>query len=278
MALFLPVPWLASYGAHVDFTASVLIVTAVVNLHHFMIDGVVWKLRDPRVARTLTDATTASDPPPSPASSSWWRYAAGGLVAIALVSLAALDQWRYRLALDGADPAALQAAARVNPFDSAVQGRLLRVLVERGDDEALRAHLDETLARNPADIDARVNAGVLARRQGRPADAERHWTEALARVPGLTPLQLYLAELLDERQRPSDAARHYRAYLEQVVASASDTTPDPAVVIPVVLKFGDALDRAGQPAAARTQFELAATMARRTGLADLEAAARERLR
>ena len=53
LALFLPVPWLASYGAHVDFTASVLIVTAVVNLHHFMIDGVVWKLRDPRVSRDV---------------------------------------------------------------------------------------------------------------------------------------------------------------------------------------------------------------------------------
>lgn len=32
MALFLPVPWLASYLGRVDFTASVLIVTAVVNL------------------------------------------------------------------------------------------------------------------------------------------------------------------------------------------------------------------------------------------------------
>ena len=53
-ALFLPIPWLASYAAHVDFTASVLVVTAIVNIHHFMIDGVVWKLRDTRVAKTLT--------------------------------------------------------------------------------------------------------------------------------------------------------------------------------------------------------------------------------
>ena len=49
IALFLPVPWLASYGWHLDFTASVFIVAAIVNLHHFMIDGVVWKLRNPRV-------------------------------------------------------------------------------------------------------------------------------------------------------------------------------------------------------------------------------------
>ena len=48
-------------------------------------------------------------------------------------------------------------------------------------------------------------------------------------------------------------------------------------MIPVVLKFGDALSRSGQPDAARSQFELAAAMAKRTGLADLEPAARERL-
>ena len=55
-ALFLPIPWLASYGWHVDFTASIFIVAAIVNLHHFMIDGVVWKLRNPRVGRVLVQA------------------------------------------------------------------------------------------------------------------------------------------------------------------------------------------------------------------------------
>ena len=54
-------------------------------------------------------------------------------------------------------------------------------------------------------------------------------------------------------------------------------SPDPAKVIPVVVKFGDALSRSGQPDAARSQFELAATMARQTGLADLERLARARL-
>ena len=53
--------------------------------------------------------------------------------------------------------------------------------------------------------------------------------------------------------------------------------PDPATIVPVVLKFGDALARSGQSAAARTQFELAAAVAKRTGLTDLETAARQRL-
>ena len=185
--------------AHVDFTASVLIVTAVVNLHHFMIDGVVWKLRDPRVSRALTAAAAVAGRAAGPGPRHRpWRAAAIGVAAVALVLLAGLDQWRYRLALRESDPAALATAARVNPYDSVVQGRLLRTLVERGDDEALRAHLEATIARNPGDVDAQVNAGVLARRQGRLDDAARHWTDALAHDPGLTHVQLYLAELLDD--------------------------------------------------------------------------------
>ncbi len=277
LALFLPVPWLASYAAHVDFTASVLIVTAVVNLHHFMIDGVVWKLRDPRVSRALTAAAEGAAAPPAPARAPAWRGAALGVAAIALVLLAGVDQWRYRLALRESDPAALAAAVRVNPYDSVVQGRLLRTLVERGDDAALRAHLEATIARNPGDVDALVNAGVLAKQQARLGDAERHWTDALVQDPDLSHVHLYLAELLDEQDRSADAARHYRAYLERVVEQGRRTSPDPATVIPVVVKFGEALSRSGQPDAARSQFELAAAMAKRTGLADLEQAARERL-
>ena len=183
LALFLPVPWLASYAAHVDFTASVLIVTAVVNLHHFMIDGVVWKLRDPRVSRALTAATEGAAAPPAPARAPAWRGAAIGVAAIALVLLAGVDQWRYRLALRESDPAALAAAARVNPYDSVVQGRLLRTLVERGDEAALRAHLEATIARNPGDVDALVNAGVLAKQQARPATRSGIGPTPCSRIP-----------------------------------------------------------------------------------------------
>ncbi len=52
--------------------------------------------------------------------------------------------------------------------------------------------------------------------------------------------------------------------------------PDPSIVVPVVLKFGDALACGGHVAEARTQFELGSAMARPAGLTDLEAAARDR--
>jgi hypothetical protein len=279
MALFLPIPWLASYGAHVDFTASVLIVTAVVNLHHFMIDGVVWKLRDPRVAKALTGAGAAAASAPRAAVAPRWRPAMLAAAAVVLVALAALDQWRYRLALREADPAALAAAIRVNPYDSAAQGRLLRALEASGDEAALRAHLEASIRRSPGDLDALVNAGVLARRQGRLYDAERHWTDAVGHDPGGTLLHvhLYLAELLDEQGRLDGAASHYRAYLEGVAAQPRGAASDPATVIPVVLKFGDVLARSGHAREGRSQYELAAAMARQAGFSDLEAAARERL-
>jgi hypothetical protein len=278
-ALFLPVPWIASYVGHVDFTASMLIVTAIVNLHHFMIDGVVWKLRDARVARALTTAAAERVEPAGPVQSARpvvTRLAAGAAV-VALVGLAAVDQWRYRLTSRESDAVSLQEAARLNPYDGAVQVRLLRALVNTGQDEAARAHLDQMLSARPDDVDVLVNAGVLARRTGRPDDAARYWQRALELDPAAAQVQRYLAELHDERGRAADAARHYRLYLELVVDQRARIRPDPRVVIPAILRFGDALERTGHAAEARGQFELAVRMAGQTGLRDLEATARARL-
>ncbi len=279
-ALFLPIPWLASYAAHVDFTASMLVVTAIVNIHHFMIDGVVWKLRDTRVAKTLTaERVTASAPAAATATRRNPALLRTGLAAaavFALAVLAAVDQWRYRLVLN-ADAPSLQTAVNLNPYDNAAQSRLLRVLLEDGRTDAARAHLDQTIARRPNDVDALVNAGVLARRERRPADAERHWRQAVAIAPSAAHVQLYLAELLDEANRTAEALPHYRAYLELVVEQRVTARPDPRVVIPAILKFGDALTLTGETAAARTQYDLAARMAEQTALPEFAAEARKRL-
>ena len=56
IALFVPGPWLASRVFHHDFTASFLIFTALVNIHHFILDGAIWKLRDGRIASLLLNS------------------------------------------------------------------------------------------------------------------------------------------------------------------------------------------------------------------------------
>src|SRR5208283_1171037 len=56
IALFVPGPWLASRLFHYDFGASFLIFTALVNIHHFILDGAIWKLRDSRIATLLLNS------------------------------------------------------------------------------------------------------------------------------------------------------------------------------------------------------------------------------
>ena len=322
-ALFLPVPWLASYGWHVDFTASVFIVAAIVNLHHFMIDGVVWKLRNPRVGRVLVQAeASAADARPAAAATApadaaparrpaltWaWRVA---LVA-GLAALAAVDQWRYVLAIGHGERDRLAEAARLNPYDSGANLRLaqaesaagnpaaaaaalrravdanpqnpvlaqalVRRLVEAGELAEARRANDALLVRWPDDVDALVNAGVLADRLGDAAGAERRWTEAIARDPSQRRVHLYLAERLDARRATRDALFHYRRYLELAARASADDRPDPREVVAIVVKFGDALARDFQTDVARTQYDLAIRMAAQTGLADLGARAAERRR
>jgi len=59
MVLFLPGRWFASYVLGRDFTLSGLIFTALINIHHFILDGAIWKLRDARIRRLLTSTEAA---------------------------------------------------------------------------------------------------------------------------------------------------------------------------------------------------------------------------
>jgi len=239
----------------------------------------VWKLRDTRVAKTLTTETAAAaDTLATPRLRPALLRRGVAVAAVAgLAVLAVVDQWRYRLTLLGADTQSLQTAVSLNPYDSTAQSRLLNALVDSGRTDEARAHLDRAIQQRPDDVDALVNAGVLARREGRTADAEKYWQDAIRVAPSHAHVRLYLAELLHEQGRAPDALPHYRAYLELVVQQRQSTRPDPRVVIPTIMKFGDALAAAGQPEPSRSQFELAERMAQQTGLTDLAAEARQRL-
>ncbi len=149
-----------------------------------------------------------------------------------------MDQWRYVLALggaEGADRGALERASALNPFDSAVQLRLAsaarlsgdeaaverdlrravavgshspapyhaleRFLIESGRWQDAYAHCQLLLERWPREVDTIVNAGVLAQKLNDPAAAERWWRRALDADDSLRHVHLYLAELLDGRSR-----------------------------------------------------------------------------
>jgi tetratricopeptide (TPR) repeat protein len=91
-----------------------LLIAAVVNIHHFLLDGAIWKLRDGRIARVLIRSERVA-----PAATSPRRGFAGPLVwALGVVCAAVfvLDTWErqfgYALAYARHDTERMQTAAR----------------------------------------------------------------------------------------------------------------------------------------------------------------------
>ena len=175
----------------------------------------------------------------------------------------------------------LRQAVAVNSFSPAPYHALERFLIESERWQDAYAHCQLLLERWPREVDTIVNAGVLAQKLNDPVAAERWWRRALEVDDSLGEVHLYLAELLDGRARSADAVPHYQRYLELVVRAAKDDPSAAPRVSPertalVVIKFGDALARTNQPQQAATQYELAESIARKTGLAEIESMARER--
>jgi len=163
IALFIPGPWLASIAFHYDLTTSFLIFTALVNLHHFILDGAIWKLREGRVADLLLNTRTRVSEAAGQGASTlrsglrwiasatvsarWMRVAA----VILLVVLAGLDQARYVLAAQTSNLAGLQLAAMMNPHDASTLARLARLQRQRGNPEEAIASFQKAVLARPQD-------------------------------------------------------------------------------------------------------------------------------
>jgi tetratricopeptide (TPR) repeat protein len=163
IALFVPGPWLASLAFHHDFTASFLIFTALVNIHHFILDGAIWKLRDGRIASLLLNsreriADAAGEAGGKLAAA--WRWLAGGSArarslrvgtAALLLVWGTVDQARYYLSLHTDDLQDLQRAEALNSFDSSLQMRLAQRATEDGQPQQAEAAWRRAMQANPAD-------------------------------------------------------------------------------------------------------------------------------
>jgi tetratricopeptide (TPR) repeat protein len=163
IALFVPGPWLASRVFHHDFTTSFLIFTALVNIHHFILDGAIWKLRDGRIAALLLNSREKISGAASSAGGGMaaaWQWAVGGTsgaralrvsAALMLLTWGSVDQLRFYLALRGDNLRDLQRAASLDSTDSRLQMRLAqRELAEKHPDLA-EAAWKKAIEVNPAD-------------------------------------------------------------------------------------------------------------------------------
>jgi tetratricopeptide (TPR) repeat protein len=163
IALFVPGPWLASRIFHHDFTASFLIFTALVNIHHFILDGAIWKLRDGRIANVLLNSRERISGVAARAGgrlAAAWSWTAGSTtgarslrVAIMLLLLVwgSIDQLRYYLALRTDNLHDLQQAATLDSFDSSLQMHVAQVQIENGNPQAAEAAWRKAILANPAD-------------------------------------------------------------------------------------------------------------------------------
>jgi len=182
-----------------------LLTAATVNLHHFVLDGAIWKLRDGRIARVLLMAEPAQEAfsPLDARISRWGRPLVLGVGAIcAAVALTGFIESEFgaRRAAERGDLGRMLVAAerveRVGRASPRFYVHLARMAAAKGDRAAARQHLEQSLALWPTSeawqelatsheqalewreaADARQRAAALA-----PSDPVLQYQHGLARM------------------------------------------------------------------------------------------------
>jgi tetratricopeptide (TPR) repeat protein len=197
-----------------------------VNLHHFVLDGAIWKLRDGRIARILVRsepgaATRDPDAAQRPARAWLALWAVGAaMLAIAIASFVETefglrrayehaDIARMRVALDRLDWMGRESASHRLQFG--------QILASRGDAEGAEREIERSIALYPVP-DAYVALADAYERAGRIRDARAALDQAIALSPDAAPL-LYRAGSLANRDGDADRAR---ALVERAVALDPD--------------------------------------------------------
>jgi tetratricopeptide (TPR) repeat protein len=248
IALFVPGPWLASRLFHYDFTRSFLIFTALVNIHHFILDGAIWKLRDGRIAALLLNSrdriSDAASETGSRLSYTWaWltgktagaRQLRVGAVLILLL-WGTVDQARYYLALHADDLKDLRRAAALDSFDAALQMRLARRELEQGQAQPAEAAWQKAIQVNPADPAPRQALLRFLIEQNRLDDAFDLTEASLRYTPKDVNLLMDRGLLAQRRGQPDLAVESWNRALAIDPSHAS-----------AHLYLADELDREGKP-------------------------------
>lgn len=197
------------------------LIAAVVNLHHFVLDGAIWKLRDGRIARILvrSESTAAALPIDAPRR----RWLAPALLAVGAVCCATMvfaefeTEFGLRRAYARVDvPRMRRALARLDWIgrDSANNhlsfGRLLAAQGEPGG--AIREY-QQSVKLYPT-ADAWVSLAELLEEKGMIDPAREAFEKAIELAPDSAPIAYRGAALATKANDPERA----RALLERAVA------------------------------------------------------------
>ncbi len=254
IALFVPGPWIVSRALHVDFAASFLTFTALVSLHHFILDGAIWKLRDSKVAAFLLNKPPASEDVATQAST--WRslaaWFAGPSVAartlrvsvlLALLLWGGLDRLRYYWAHVDSSSAAVERAIRLNPQDSSAQMRLAQSVQASGDRQGALIAMQRAVQLSPRNrvLQEAYERGLIE--AGRTEDAFQFYRQTLAADPNNAAGWLNFGVLAVQR---GDSESAVQAWQQALRVDPLQPTAH--------LYLAAAFEQKGEPAAAATHY------------------------
>ena len=209
----------SQYGTLTYDSGIALLVAACVNIHHFMLDGVIWKLRRLKIASVLIRDESATEPQtPSPTGHNWIRPLVWSFAAAAL-SIAVFVFWNQSVAYPSSITkqdwqragAALDRLA-VFGYDSHTQ----RLRVGQGERAAGRPesslrHFQVASQMNPRSVEARTSMANVLHELGKIDASIEYYLEALAIQPDFVDAHYNLGNALATRHRYREAVDHFRA-------------------------------------------------------------------
>jgi tetratricopeptide (TPR) repeat protein len=171
-------------GARAFEAGHALLAAAAVNVHHFVLDGAIWKLRDGRIARVLLRPREPG-PPPQPArvGLAWGLVALVGVAYAIATVLGSLEfEYGVRRAGDPPDFARMRVAAErlrwVGRDDAGLRYNLAMESLRQSDLASARGDLRRSLALQESPH-AWLALGVVEQRSGAWQEALRAYDEVL---------------------------------------------------------------------------------------------------
>jgi hypothetical protein len=206
-----------------------LLVAAAVNVHHFILDGVIWKLRDGRMARILLRTREQGAPGEAGQNRrrrSWIRplvWTAGVIYAVFTIIGTLEIEFGIRRA-DPTDVVRLRTAAErlrlIGRDHPQVRYNLGVLAMQAGEMETGRRELERSLAIGPT-ADAWAALGLLREEHGQVEEARAAYDAALALDPDSV-LALFQSALLwraeGNRERAEGALARAEAAQRRIIA------------------------------------------------------------
>ena len=226
VALFIPGPWIASRVFHADFATSFLTFTALVNLHHFILDGAIWKLRDPRIASLLLHKPEDAEEVAIErnrgivASARWFAGSSVPARAIRILAVVLLllwggfDQLRFYWANVPETLSALERAIKLNPNDSSALIRLAKLAGSKGNRDAELAALKSAANLNSGKLSTQEAYARALITSGRDQDAFDLYHKLLVHYPRNVDALVNYGLLAQQLGRPAEAIDSFERAVE----------------------------------------------------------------